>query len=97
MQLRNGPRLCARRLSTWCSQYAQISSSRQKFDVHGAIGPAATQFIAKIASQADGDAQFEIEQGLTNQIAIAIQRGNATMILEALKHSQRASARPHRA
>jgi hypothetical protein len=54
-------------------------------------------FIAKIASQADSDAQFEIEQGLTNQIAIAIQRGNATMILEALKHSQRASARPHRA
>jgi hypothetical protein len=34
---------------------------------------------------------------LANQIAIAIQRGNATMILEALKHSQRASARPHRA
>jgi hypothetical protein len=52
------------------------------FDTNGSFGPSADRFMALIADKCDGDSRFDFH---INRIAIAIQRGNATIVLEGLK------------
>jgi hypothetical protein len=62
------------------------------FDTNGSFGPSADRFIALIADKCDGDSRFDFHQNLINRIAIAIQRGNATIVLEGLKTAARIGA-----
>ena len=62
------------------------------FDTNGGFGPSAERFISLIADECEGDSRFDFHQNLINRIAVAIQRGNATIVLEGLKTAARVSA-----
>lgn len=67
------------------------SGTSASTDSNGAFGPQAESFVEAIAQRAEPDLRFETLHALISTIAIAIQRGNARILIEGLHLANKAS------